>query len=92
MSLNLVEELTQKKAPKFQVRQSKHTVNLNSINKIIAKNDEGRINLVPNIDDEEEMEILTKYLDITNVNYRFELNINPKNYEIFFKKIKGDQI
>ena len=82
--MNLIDELTQKQANKFQL----HRVDPIFINQTISNNNEGIFNLDFNIVKENRKSILN-YLNMSYKNFEFELNYNITNYEIMFKR-KGE--
>jgi hypothetical protein len=82
---NLVDELTQKQAPKFQL----NLLNLSkSIKKTITENDEGIFYLSSGLS--ERAQKITEEMKKNYSNYNFQLNKLPTNYEIMFKRI-GDK-
>jgi hypothetical protein len=96
MSLNLVDELTQKQVNKFQVENIGDAINVGSskfIGTIIKQNSEGIFNLSSKIDEKAVIFFMdylkTRYNGNPFDKYSFELNHTPTNYEIMFKK-KGE--
>jgi hypothetical protein len=86
-NMSLVDRLTQKQAPKFQINSLKD-VKVNKMKEIFSEHDEGILNLDSSID-KADAEFLLGYLKVIG-GYNFELNhTGVQNYEIMFEKKKG---
>lgn len=77
---NLVDELTQKQAPKFQL----NSINNQFIDKVISENNEGIFYLSLSMNN--FLINVKKYMSGKHKDYQFESNHNGTNYEIMFKK------
>jgi hypothetical protein len=85
---NLVDELTQKQAPKFQVEMVRDAIILGNpsfIDRTISDNSEGIFNLNSKINENIAKDLID-YLNFRHKDYEVELNKTPTNYEIMFKK------
>jgi hypothetical protein len=79
--MSLVEELTQKKAPIFQVNK----FDKESIDKTLSDNPEGIMDLLYKMGIETRTKIL-KYVKGDSFNYETEIIFTGKNYQIGFRK------
>jgi hypothetical protein len=90
---NLVDELTQKQAQKFQINNIGNAITVGStkfIGDVIKQSSEGILNLDSNINEKSVIFFLnylkTRYNGNPWDKYEFELNKTQTNYEIMFRK------
>jgi hypothetical protein len=83
---SLVDELTQKQAPKFQL----NGLDMKFIQNTLPKNSEGIFNLDSKTDENLRENIMI-FLKANYKGYNFELNYDSINYEIMFRKKRGEK-